>query len=120
MYGFEEIAQWHAESNSSVSLFLKKWKSSDSIYFVFAQYRLVSPYHCDRGIEVDCNDDSVVFAHCFPPSLLPLFLDSLPFCEFWPLYSIGSNRTQTCSSCTQRKTNLFLIIILSAIFLILQ
>ena len=52
MYGFEEIAQWHAESNSSVSVRLKRWKSSGSIYFVFAQYRIVSPYHCDTGIEV--------------------------------------------------------------------
>ena len=52
MYGFEEIAQWHAESNSSIAVDLKRWKSSDSIYFVFAQYRIVSPYHCDTGIEV--------------------------------------------------------------------
>ena len=52
MYGFEEIAQWHAESNSSVTVKLKRWKSSGSIYFVFAQYRIVSPYHCDTGIEV--------------------------------------------------------------------
>ena len=53
LYGFEEIAQWHAQSNSSVTVNLKRWKSSGSIYFVFAQYRIVSPYHCDTGIEVN-------------------------------------------------------------------
>ena len=52
LYGFEEIAQWHAESNSSIAVNMKRWKSSGSIYFVFAQYRIVSPYHCDTGIEV--------------------------------------------------------------------
>jgi len=112
MYGFEEIAQWHAESNSSVSFELKRWRASNSIYFVFVQYRIVSPYHCNKGIEVDCSGDSPVFAHCFPPSLLPLFLDSLPFCEFWPLYSEGSNRTQTCSSSTSRESSLLPILML--------
>jgi len=97
MYGFEEIAQWHAESNSSVTVNLKRWKSSGSIYFVFAQYRIVSPYHCNTGIEVDCNENSAVFAHCFPHTLLPLFLDGLPFCDFHPLHAIQSNRT-TCSA----------------------
>jgi len=97
LYGFEEIAQWHAESNSSISVNMKRWKSSGSIYFVFAQYRIVSPYHCDTGIEVDCNDNSAVFAHCFPSALLPLFLDGLPFCEFHPLHALGSNRT-TCGA----------------------
>jgi len=97
LYGFEEIAQWHAQSNSSVTVNLKRWKSSGSIYFVFAQYRIVSPYHCDTGIEVDCSDNAAVFAHCFPPTLLPLFLDGLPFCDFHPLHAIGSNRT-TCGS----------------------
>merc|ERR1712106_564571 len=97
LYGFEEIAQWHAESNSSVTINLRRWKSSGSIYFVFAQYRIVSPYHCDTGIEVDCNDNSAVFAHCFPSALLPLFLDGLPFCDFRPLHAIQSNRT-TCSA----------------------
>ena len=52
MYGFEEIAQWHAESNSSVAVKLQRWKTSGSIYFVFTQYRIVSPYHCNTGIEV--------------------------------------------------------------------
>ena len=78
MYGFEEIAQWHAESNSSVTVKLKRWKSSGSIYFVFTQYRIVSPYHCDTGIEVvnegssdvllfdlilqvDCNDNTAFY-----------------------------------------------------------
>jgi len=97
MYGFEEIAQWHAESNSSVTVKLKRWKSSGSIYFVFTQYRIVSPYHCDTGIEVDCNDNTAVFAHCFPHTLLPLFLDGLPFCEFRPLHAIHNNRT-TCAA----------------------
>jgi len=97
LYGFEEIAQWHAESNSSVTINLKRWKSSGSIYFVFAQYRIVSPYHCDTGIEVDCSDNTAVFAHCFPSTLLPLFLDGLPFCDFHPLHALGSNRT-TCGS----------------------
>lgn len=97
LYGFEEIAQWHAESNSSITVNMKRWKSSGSIYFVFAQYRIVSPYHCDTGIEVDCNDNSAVFAHCFPSALLPLFLDGLPFCEFHPLHALGSNRT-TCGA----------------------
>ena len=52
LYGFEEMAQWHAESNTSLSLHLKRWKSSNSIYLIFTQYRIVSPYHCDKGIEV--------------------------------------------------------------------
>ena len=55
MYGFEEIAQWHAESNSSVAVKLQRWKTSGSIYFVFTQYRIVSPYHCNTGIEVCVN-----------------------------------------------------------------
>jgi len=97
LYGFEEMAQWHAESNTSVSLHLKRWKSRGSIYLVFTQYRIVSPYHCDRGIEVDCSDNTAVFAHCFPSPLLPLLLDGLPFCDFHPLHSVGSNRT-TCGS----------------------
>merc|ERR1712222_127169 len=97
MYGFEEIAQWHAESNSSVAVKLQRWKTSGSIYFVFTQYRIVSPYHCNTGIEVDCDDRSPVFARCFPASLLPLFMDDFPFCEFRPLYAIGSNRT-SCGS----------------------
>ena len=46
------MAQWHAESNTSLSLHLKRWRSSNSIYLVFTQYRIVSPYHCDKGIEV--------------------------------------------------------------------
>jgi len=95
LYGFEEMAQWHAESNTSVSLHLKRWKSSGSIYLVFTQYRIVSPYHCDKGIEVDCSDNTAVFAHCFPAPLLPLLLDGLPFCDFHPIHSIGDNRT-TC------------------------
>jgi len=94
MYGFEEIAQWHAESNSSVAVHLRRWKSSSSIYFVFAQYRIVSPYHCNDGIEVDCNMNSaVVFAHCFPKEMMSLLLDGLPFCDFLPLRAINSNRT---------------------------
>ena len=52
MYGFEEMAQWHAESNTSLSVNLKRWRSSNSIYMVFTHYRIVSPYHCDKGIEV--------------------------------------------------------------------
>ena len=52
LYGFEEMAQWHAESNTSLSVNLKRWKSSSSIYMVFTHYRIVSPYHCDKGIEV--------------------------------------------------------------------
>ena len=43
--------------------------------------RIVSPYHCDTGIEVDCNDNSAVFAHCFPSALLPLFLDGNDGCD---------------------------------------
>ena len=46
------MAQWHAESNTSLSLHLKRWRSSNSIYLIFTQYRIVSPYHCDKGIEV--------------------------------------------------------------------
>ena len=52
LYGFEEMAQWHAESNTSLSLQLKRWRSSNSLYMVFTHYRIVSPYHCDKGIEV--------------------------------------------------------------------
>ena len=43
-------------------------------------------------LQVDCNDNSAVFAHCFPSQLLPLFLDGLPFCEFLPIHSTSSNR----------------------------
>ena len=53
------MAQWHAESNTSLSLHLKRWKSSNSIYLVFTQYRIVSPYHCDKGIEVIDGRESV-------------------------------------------------------------
>merc|ERR1711953_740243 len=95
--GFDEIDQWHAESNASVKIDLRRWQTSGSIYFVFTQYRIVSPYHCNTGIEVDCDDRSSVFARCFPASLLPLFMDDFPFCEFRPLYAIGSNRT-SCGS----------------------
>ena len=52
LYGFEEMAQWHAESNTSLSVNLKRWRSSNSLYMVFTHYRIVSPYHCDKGIEV--------------------------------------------------------------------
>lgn len=97
MYGFEEIAQWHAESNSSVAVRLPRWRTSGSIYFVFAQYRIVSPYHCNTGIEVDCSDNTAVFAHCFPHTLLNMFLDGIPFCDFRPLEAIASNRT-TCGA----------------------
>ena len=91
--GFDEIDQWHAESNASLKIDLRRWQTSGSIYFVFTQYRIVSPYHCNTGIEVDCDDRSSVFARCFPASLLPLFMDDFPFCEFRPLYAIGSNRS---------------------------
>jgi len=97
LYGFEEMAQWHAESNTSLSLHLKRWRSSNSIYLIFTQYRIVSPYHCDKGIEVDCSDNTAVFAHCFPSPMLPLLLDGLPFCDFHPLHSSDSNRT-LCTS----------------------
>lgn len=115
LYGFEEIAQWHAESNSSVAVNLTRWKSSDSIYFVFAQYRIVSPYHCDTGIEVDCNDNAAVFAHCFPNQLLSLFLDGLPFCEFHPLHAIGSNRTTCGALDTQGSSNTWSLLVITAI-----
>jgi len=104
MYGFEEIAQWHAESNSSVAVKLQRWKTSGSIYFVFTQYRIVSPYHCNTGIEVDCSDDTAVFAHCFPHTLLGMFLDGIPFCEFKPLQAIQTNRT-TCGAPTMSVSN---------------
>ena len=47
--GFDEIDQWHAESNASVKIDLRRWQTSGSIYFVFTQYRIVSPYHCNTG-----------------------------------------------------------------------
>jgi hypothetical protein len=34
---------------------------------------------------------------CSPNQLLTLFLDGLPFCEFYPLHAIGSNRYQLLS-----------------------
>ena len=71
---------------------LPRWRTSGSIYFVFAQYRIVSPYHCNTGIEVDCSDNTAVFAHCFPHTLLNMFLDGIPFCDFRPLEAIASNR----------------------------
>jgi len=119
LYGFEEMAQWHAESNTSVALHLKRWKSSGSIYLVFTQYRIVSPYHCDKGIEVDCSDSTAVFAHCFPSPLLPLLLDGLPFCDFHPIHSIGSNKT-TCGSPAEALTSEWWIslIIVSALALL--
>ena len=58
MYGFEEMAQWHAESNTSLSLQLKRWRSSNSLYMVFTHYRIVSPYHCDKGIEVSGRESN--------------------------------------------------------------
>ena len=73
LYGFEEMAQWHAESNTSLSINLKRWRASNSIYMVFTHYRIVSPYHCDKGIEVspvldkqaghDCKIFTI-FQHC--------------------------------------------------------
>jgi len=114
LYGFESIAQWHAEANSSISVHIPRWKSSGSVYFVFAQYRIVSPYHCDTGIEVDCNENSAVFAQCFPNQLLPLFLDGLPFCEFFPIHSINSNRT-TCGSSSLRNRSSSLVVVFLAL-----
>ena len=90
--GFDEIDQWHAESNASVKIDLRRWQTSGSLYFVFTQYRIVSPYHCNTGIEVDCSDNTAVFAHCFPHTLLGMFLDGVPFCDFRPLQAIQSNR----------------------------
>jgi len=104
LYGFEEMAQWHAESNTSLSVNLKRWKSSSSIYMVFTHYRIVSPYHCDKGIEVDCSDNTAVFAHCFPNHMLPLLLDGLPFCDFQPLHSSDSNRTLCKNSAIRKAT----------------
>ena len=37
-------------------MMIRRWQTSGSIYFVFTQYRIVSPYHCNTGIEVDCDD----------------------------------------------------------------
>jgi len=117
--GFDEIDQWHAESNASLKIDLRRWQSSGSIYFVFTQYRIVSPYHCNTGIEVDCDDRSSVFARCFPASLLPLFMDDFPFCEFRPLYAIGSNRT-SCGSAEvfdgQTSVYFFLVTLLQLLF----
>ena len=42
--------------------------------------------------QVDCDDLSTVFARCFPTTLLHLFMDDFPFCDFKPLYAVGSNR----------------------------
>ena len=42
--------------------------------------------------KVDCSDDTAVFAHCFPHTLLGMFLDGIPFCEFKPLQAIQTNR----------------------------
>lgn len=118
MYGFEEIAQWHAESNSSVAVHLRRWKSSSSIYFVFAQYRIVSPYHCNDGIEVDCNmNTAVVFAHCFPKEMMSLLLDGLPFCDFLPLRAINSNRTMCGSGHEVRAPSLSLLAAISTFLL---
>ena len=37
--------------------------------------------------QVDCNDNSAVFAHCFPSALLPLFLDgsNISFLTFFTI-----------------------------------
>ena len=71
--GFDEIDQWHAESNASLKIDLRRWQSSGSIYFVFTQYRIVSPYHCNTGIEVDCDDRSVIrYFYNLPPKTLIL------------------------------------------------
>merc|ERR550539_325951 len=119
MYGFESVAQWHAESNSSIAVHIPRWKSSSSIYFVFVQYRIVSPYHCDTGIEVDCNDNSAVFAHCFPQQLLPLFLDGLPFCEFLPIHSTSSNMTTCGAPPTSTSSPSLLLLVLAALQVLL-
>ena len=49
---------------------------------------------------------SSVFARCFPASLLPLFMDDFPFCEFRPLYAIGSNRHNKISTRTVMSTEI--------------
>jgi len=117
--GFDEIDQWHAESNASVKIDLRRWQTSGSLYFVFTQYRIVSPYHCNTGIEVDCDDLSTVFARCFPTTLLHLFMDDFPFCDFKPLYAVGSNRT-SCGSADifdGRKNIYFLILAISQLII---
>lgn len=111
LYGFEEMAQWHAESNTSLSLQLKRWRSSNSLYMVFTHYRIVSPYHCDKGIEVDCSEDTAVFAHCFPNPMLPLLLDGLPFCDLQPLHSSDSNRTLCTNSAPASSSPLGLVLV---------
>ena len=49
---YEEKDLWEVESNSSISISLRRWKTTDSIYFVFSQYSRVRPYSCAYGIEV--------------------------------------------------------------------
>ena len=87
--GFDEIDQWHAESNASLKIDLRRWQSSGSIYFVFTQYRIVSPYHCNTGIEVDCDDRSVI-RHFYNHLLKPPSPD--------PPCSRGASRPRCCRS----------------------
>jgi len=95
IYGFEDDVQQHVESDSLVTVNLKGWKSSSSIYFVLMQYWRVPPYHCNAGLEVDCSDGTELFPYCFPQMLLPLFLDGLPFCELKLLHANHNNRLST-------------------------
>ena len=46
IYGYEEKDLLEAESNSSISIRLKRWKSTDSIYLVFSQHSKVRSYSC--------------------------------------------------------------------------
>ena len=53
---------------------------------------IVNNNNNNDNIQVDCSDNTAVFAHCFPSPMLPLLLDGLPFCDFHPLHSSDSNR----------------------------
>jgi len=85
LLNLDEIENWHSGFNVAVKINLKKWQKNDSIYLAFSQYTKVEPYHCNTGVEVECDQDFSDFARCFPQSMLPLFLENYPFCEFRPL-----------------------------------
>ena len=69
-----------------VSLSLQHWDRGKSTQLLL----LKSPQNLYD--QVDCSDNTAVFAHCFPHTLLGMFLDGIPFCEFKPLEAIQSNR----------------------------
>ena len=75
-----------------VTLMLPSWMIAFNVHSLIFLWLLSNTSYIGYCVQVDCSDNSAVFAHCFPATLLPLFLDGLPFCDFHPLHAVGSNR----------------------------